>query len=85
MDHVSDLGPSTDATRRELIRARHLPGGIYSSKEIYEQELQRYFFRDWLFMGRVEQFANPGDYEARRVLGRQIGRASCRERVLRLV
>ncbi|MFO1081051.1 MAG: aromatic ring-hydroxylating dioxygenase subunit alpha [Reyranellaceae bacterium] len=72
MDHVSDLGPSTDATRRELIRARHLPGGIYSSKEIYEQELQRYFFRDWLFMGRVEQFANPGDYEARRILGRPI-------------
>lgn len=72
MDHRIELAAATDATREELIRARHLPGGLYASPEIYRRELERYFLRDWLYMGRVEQFAKAGDYEARRVLGRPV-------------
>jgi Rieske 2Fe-2S family protein len=67
-DLVSEVGP----TRTDLARARHVPGEIYSSREIYEKELREYFLRDWLLVGRSEQFANPGDYEARRLLGRPI-------------
>jgi len=70
---VSSEAPvGIEETREDLIRARHLPGGIYASQKIYEKELQQYFYRDWLYIGRVEQFANPGDYEARRVLDRPI-------------
>jgi Rieske 2Fe-2S family protein len=75
MDQTSAIiepSANVDLTREELVRARHLPGGIYASQAIYEKELQEYFYKDWLFMGRVEQFANPGDYEARRVLNRPI-------------
>ena len=55
-----------------LPQASHLPGKIYTSQEIHEKELAEYFGKEWLYMGRVEQFPNPGDYEARRVLGRPI-------------
>jgi Rieske 2Fe-2S family protein len=75
MNHSSNgAGTSLglDPTRQDLSRARHLPGNIYTSEEIYRRELEQYFLRDWLFMGRVEQFATPGDYEARRVLDRPI-------------
>lgn len=85
MDHTerrTEPDANVNGTRQDLIRARHLPGGIYSSQAIYEQELQRYFYRDWLYMGRVEQFANPGDYEARRVLGRPIVIARDKDGVL---
>jgi phenylpropionate dioxygenase-like ring-hydroxylating dioxygenase large terminal subunit len=70
LDRVS-IG-DVDVTRQELIHARHLPGGIYASPEVFEKELQEYFYKDWLFMGRVEQFPNAGDYEARRILDRPI-------------
>lgn len=62
--------PAISAT--ELSQSRHLPGNIYTSPDIYAKELEEYFFKDWLFMGRVEQFPNPGDYEARRILGRPL-------------
>lgn len=58
--------------RQPLAQASHLPGEIYTSQEIYEKELAEYFGQEWLYMGRAEQFPNPGDYEARRVLGRPI-------------
>lgn len=58
--------------KTELSQSRHLQGEIYTSPQIYAQELSEYFFKDWLFMGRVEQFPNPGDYEARRILERPI-------------
>ncbi len=65
-----DEKASIAETREDLIRARHLPGGIYASEEIYRRELEEYFYKDWLFVGREEQFENPGDYEARRIIDR---------------
>jgi len=59
-------------TRADLPHARHLPGNIYSSQEIYDLEMKEYFGRDWLLVGREEQFAKPGDFEARRIVGRPI-------------
>lgn len=59
-------------TRAELSQARHLPGEIYTSPQLYEREMHEYFEREWLYIGRVEQFPASGDYEARRVLNRPI-------------
>ena len=69
---IGERPDALDATRQDLLRSRHLPGGIYASPEVYRREIEEYFCRDWLFMGREEQFASPGDYEARRVFGRPI-------------
>lgn len=58
--------------KTELNHSRHLPGDIYSSQAIYDHEIKEYFSKEWLFMGRVEQFEKPGDYQARRILGRPV-------------
>lgn len=60
------------ATRESVDRAQHLPGNIYSSEEIHLRELEEYFYQDWLYIGREEQFENPGDFEARRILNRPV-------------
>lgn len=54
-------------TRRELLHARHLPGEFYTSPEIFRREIDCIFMKDWLCVGRVEQYANPGDYRAMRI------------------
>jgi len=65
-------GEAFQPMRAQLETARHLPGEIYVSPEIYRREMSEFFYRDWIFMGRVEEFPNPGDYEARRILERPV-------------
>jgi Rieske 2Fe-2S family protein len=56
-------------TRAELLRARHLPGIFYTSPEIFALEVERIFMKEWVCVGRVEQYAEPGDYRALRIAG----------------
>jgi phenylpropionate dioxygenase-like ring-hydroxylating dioxygenase large terminal subunit len=65
-------GESVAATRVELSRARHLPGWIYSSPELYRREIEEIFLRDWLYAGRVEEVENPGDYMTMRIAEQSI-------------
>ena len=60
--------PGLEQTRARLDRARHAPGYVYTSPEVLRLEGERLFARDWLFVGRAEEFENPGDYRAFRVL-----------------
>lgn len=59
-------------TRKAVEQARHLPGHYYTSPEIYAMEIEKLFMRDWLVVGRVEEFANPGDYLATDIVGEPI-------------
>ena len=63
------IGDGLDGIRAPLVRARHVPGNIYTSPEILEVEKQRIFLRDWLCVGRVEEIAEPGDYMTFRLAG----------------
>ena len=54
-------------TRQELFEARHLPGGLYTSPELFEREVDEIFMKDWLCVGRVEQYPNAGDYRTLRI------------------
>ncbi len=49
-------------------QARHLPGRIYTSPEIFEREKRHIFLKDWLCVGRVEELEKPGDYLALRIV-----------------
>jgi len=60
------------ATRRPVSRARHLPGSIYASPELFAREKDAIFLKDWLVVGRVEELANPGDYLTLRVMDEPI-------------
>lgn len=69
---ASDERARVAETCEELSKARHLPGDIYASEEIHRKELEEFFYKDWLFVGREEQFPNPGDYMAQRIVDQPI-------------
>ena len=63
---TTDLSPEIvehiAATRAPISRARHAPGYIYTSPEIYALEKEKIFMRDWLCIARVEEIEKPGDF-----------------------
>jgi len=60
------------ALRRPLDEASHAPGWLYSSPDVYRLEVERLFMKRWLFVGREEELAHPGDYLTHRVAGEPI-------------
>ena len=54
-------------TRADLLEARHLPGEFYTSPELFELEIDQIFMKDWICVGRVEQYSEVGDYRALRI------------------
>lgn len=73
MAKLAELDPTLrtaiERTRAGLGEARHLPGHFYTSEEIFQREIETIFQREWLCVGRVEEFAQPGDYHALRIVG----------------
>lgn len=59
-------------TRKPVLNARHLPGFIYNSSEVYALEKEKLFMRDWLCLGRVEELINPGDFMTFRIMDEPI-------------
>ena len=59
-------------TRAPLEDARHLPGHYYTSRDIYEMEVEKLFMRDWLMVARIEEFSAPGDYMTLEIVGEPI-------------
>ena len=57
-----------EETRRPVVQARHAPGFIYTSPELFAAEKEEIFLRDWLCVGREEEIPNKGDYMALRIL-----------------
>ena len=54
------MNTSVDATRQALDRARHVPGFVYTSAEVFARETERLFMRDCLCVAREEEIARPG-------------------------
>jgi Rieske 2Fe-2S family protein len=52
--------------------AETLPAKYYTDPEIFQRELERFFFRSWICAGRSEQVARSGDYFLRDVGGESI-------------
>lgn len=65
---MGDIGQlDFEPTKRDLSAARHAVPNIYADPEIYRQEKERIFMRDWLFVAREEEVEKPGDYLALRI------------------
>ena len=68
----SELAQAIAATTAPINRARHMPGYIYTSEEIYRLEKDRIFMRDWLCVARVEEVEKLGDYITFKVMDEPI-------------
>jgi len=55
-----------------LNRARHVPGSIYTSAELFEKEKREIFLKDWLCVGRTEEIENKGDYMTMRIVNEPV-------------
>jgi len=65
----AEAGPlDFDQTRLPVEQARHAPGFIYTSSDLFKIEREEIFMRDWLCVGREEEIPNKGDYTAMRIL-----------------
>ena len=52
--------------------AKSLPQKFFVSQEIFTEEQQRIFSKQWLFVGHQSQIANAGDYFVQRVNGESL-------------
>jgi len=66
-----DLSMLAD-TRKPVDQAKHAPGDIYASPEIFALEKEKLFMKEWLCVGREEEIANKGDYMTHSVMGEPI-------------
>jgi Rieske 2Fe-2S family protein len=46
-----------------------LDQAFYTNREIFELELERIIYRNWIFAGHESQFPNPGDFRVLNVAG----------------
>lgn len=60
----ANVEDEVQATRAPREQAVHLPPHYYTSADILKLEKERLFFKDWLVVGRVEEWRNPGDFKA---------------------
>jgi Rieske 2Fe-2S family protein len=68
--HAND--DSFHEIRKAVSKANHAPGWVYSSPEVLQREIDEVFMRDWLYVGRVEEVAKPGDYMTMRLVGQPV-------------
>jgi phenylpropionate dioxygenase-like ring-hydroxylating dioxygenase large terminal subunit len=57
---------------RPLEEAQALPGELYTSRALYELEMDRIFRHDWVYVARTDEVARPGDWLASEVGGEPI-------------
>ena len=70
------------AMRAPLDAARHLPAHYYTSADILEEEYEKIFLRDWLYVAREEELSNPGDFIAMTIARQPL--LLCRDRAGKL-
>jgi glycine betaine catabolism A len=52
--------------------AKTLPGKYYTDPEIFRSEMERFYFGRWIYAGRAERIAKPGDYFLCNVAGESV-------------
>jgi len=63
---------SFDAVKEPLATATHAPAYVYGSEEAFQKEIDEYFMKDWLYVGREEELEKAGDYLTMRLVGEPI-------------
>src|SRR3954469_8111287 len=61
-----------DAVRRPFKAARLLPPRVFHDQAIFEFEVENWFAKDWICVGRAEEAANRGEYFLATVSGESV-------------
>jgi Rieske 2Fe-2S family protein len=56
---IDQVDEGVRAATRPLNSARHLPGYIYASREVYAMEKEKIFMAEWLCVAREEELEQP--------------------------
>ena len=54
--------PTVEPAWSELIQPEHVHGSLYTSPDIYEAELERIWYRTWVYVGHESELPNSNDY-----------------------
>ncbi len=46
----------------ELIRPEHVHGSVYTSEALYQAELEKIWYRTWVYVGHTSEVPNANDY-----------------------
>ena len=70
-DRIETLidGRHLAAAREPLERATTLPAAAFTSRDVYDLEVERIFRKEWLCVGRADQIPAAGDYFTLDLLG----------------
>ncbi|CAJ62046.1 MULTISPECIES: aromatic ring-hydroxylating oxygenase subunit alpha [Frankia] len=52
-----------------LVEPDRVHGSVYTSQEVYDQEMDRIFRNGWVFVAHDSEVPEPGDYVTRRIAG----------------
>ena len=58
--------------RLPLGAAHGLPAWCYTNQAFFEREVESIFFKNWIMVGRIEEFASAGSYQVIERFGRSI-------------
>ncbi|WP_059020785.1 aromatic ring-hydroxylating dioxygenase subunit alpha [Mycobacterium sp. M26] len=70
MTSVIDPAADTGGRFDRLIRPNRVHGSLYSDPAIFAEELEKIWYRTWVFVGHESEVAHPNDY-VRKKLGTQ--------------
>jgi phenylpropionate dioxygenase-like ring-hydroxylating dioxygenase large terminal subunit len=63
------MSGETENMLKPLLEASALPGWCYTSPDFFAAEMTHIHRRNWLFVGRTDEIAAPGDYRALDTVG----------------
>jgi fatty-acyl-CoA synthase len=58
---------STQIQYDKLVQDDRVNGRVYYDPDVFEDELEKIWYRDWIYVAHESEIPEPGDYVTRRV------------------
>src|SRR6266436_3196768 len=58
---------STQTDYNDLVQDHRVSGRVYYDPAVFEEELEKIWYRDWIYVAHESEVPEPGDYVTRRI------------------
>src|SRR5260370_1620318 len=58
---------STQTDYNDLVQDDRVSGRVYYDPAVFEEELEKIWYRDWIYVAHESEIPEPGDYVTRRI------------------